>query len=581
MSKSEAQAFLELIFAGKPENLSVRLWISSRNQSWWFTDIDVVAEFAESEAAQDICVGLGLGGGDYCATEGGASVELRGLAGVAVEINLRFDAHPQVARPQTAEQALSILPPERPPTCVVTTGGSLQACWLFQEPFVFENDEERKQAVGLAQRWNTLVRDSGRMRGWAIDNAAGMDHLLRVPGTRNSTDPDSPKAVTIHSRTDRRYSPSELIEYLDDQEVPDPGAEVDAKREWGERFRAKPLAINLAARIPDDLLNQWLAADAVFKSTWFRQRSDLPDQSQYEYDLALARYGVKANIEAQRIVDLIVHHRATYKHKPRTRLDYYYRTLAKAANQDSAERCPLATAGPARESKPHDPQPEAPGTTAGPAPPSNPDRAKIALCDELSETFGVQILRIVKISGAEPAYRIELPEGKVHFDSIANFISPKAVQCGIAARSGKLIPKSGKLWQQHAQLMLDACIEEDGGAELELEGAARIIVTQYLAESTFITTLEKQVPQDLLKPMVWRGRITIHSFDLTAFINKSGAEKVSAKEVAIKLSAIGASSIRVRPKLKEFKEQSRWTLPLEDFPPANYAPAEGGTNQNG
>jgi len=52
-----------------------------------------------------------------------------------------------------------------------------------------------------------------------------------------------------------------------------------------QRFEDVSLAINLAARIPDELLNHWLEQDPRFKKTWFRQRVDLNDQSRY--DLAL------------------------------------------------------------------------------------------------------------------------------------------------------------------------------------------------------------------------------------------------------------------------------------------------------
>lgn len=78
------------------------------------------------------------------------------------------------------------------------------------------------------------------------------------------------------------------------------------------------------------------------------------------------------------------------------------------------------------------------------------------------------------------------------------------------------------------------------------------------------------------------GRITISAADLTAFISKSAAEKLSVKAVALRLSAMGAKSIRVRGnKSNKFKEQSRWELPVEDFDPADYVPAMGGVGQNG
>jgi hypothetical protein len=565
---SEARAFLDLVFAGKPEDLLFRLWIPSWNQSCLVPYVDVAAECAESLAGQEVYVGLGLTGGDYSAAEGCAPVELTALAGVSIDIDLRSDAHPQATRPQTAEQAISILPPELPPTCVVHTGDGVQACWLFQKLHTLENNEARMQAASLTQRLNTLIRDNGRMRGWTIDRVADVARLLRVPGTTNCTDPANPKPVTIGSRTDRRYSPSELIEYLDDMEVPDQDA-AETKREWAERFKDKPLTINLAVRISDDLLNEWLATDHVFKNTWFRQRSDLSDQSQWQYDLALGFFGLSAGLAEQQIIDLIIHHRAMHKQKARTRLDYYYRTLAKTSDYGGAGTTRGTAAGPARESERCTPRSEAPGPATGAPSRSNPERAKIALCDELSEALGLEILRIVKLSGQDPAYRIELAEGKVHFGNVGKFISQSAVRSAIAARTGKLIPDfKPKSWLQVAQSMLEACIVEDGGAELEPEGAARMYLGQYLEENAFIPSIAGQIGANKRKPMVYRGRITVCASDLQTFVNTTTRQNLSVRAVAAMLSVIEAKSVRVRG--KGFKEQGRWELPVSEFDPADY-----------
>lgn len=49
--------------------------------------------------------------------------------------------------------------------------------------------------------------------------------------------------------------------------------------------------------------------------------------------MALACFGIDAGLSEQQIVDLIIHHRVLHKHKLRTRLDYYQRTIAKAAKR--------------------------------------------------------------------------------------------------------------------------------------------------------------------------------------------------------------------------------------------------------
>jgi hypothetical protein len=477
-----------------------------------------------------------------------------------------------------AVHAALILPAELPPTFVILTGNGVHAWWLFREPYVFSNDDDHKSAAGLAKRWNTFIRDNARVRGWAIERLGDLARLLRIPGTTNRKDRANPKPVKIHSRSDRRYNPSELTEYLDDLGVPDPDAEADAKREWAKRFQDKPLTINLAARIPDSLLSQWQDKDARFKRTWFRQRSDLQDQSQSGYDLALASFGVGAGLAEQQVVDLIIHHRAMHKLKPRLRLDYYYRTLSKAANHGNSEPIRSTAASLAPGPLAACPRPETPEP-----PPTTPlisDRDKIALCDRISEELGVEVLRIVKLSGKEPVYRMELPEGKVHFDNVGKLISQNAVRVALAARAGKLIPTiRPPVWRRVAQWMLDACVVEEGSEELEYEGAARMYISQYLAETPSISSIEGQSPQDLRKPMAREGRITICASDLQMFINKNTQQNLPVRAVATMLSAIGAKTIRVRG--IKIQEQSRWELPLEEFDSAEYLYPEDGTLSEG
>jgi hypothetical protein len=171
---------------------------------------------------------------------------------------------------------------------VVATGNGAHAWWLFKEPYIFASDDERKDAARLIARWQTLLRLNAAARGWAFDRLADLARILRIPGTVNRKDPANPKPVTLFSHTDRRYNPSDFEEWLDEAAVPDPATEEQAARDWAERFKDKPLVINLNARIPHEMIDRWVEADLRFRNTWLKQRHDLKDQSQSGYDLALA-----------------------------------------------------------------------------------------------------------------------------------------------------------------------------------------------------------------------------------------------------------------------------------------------------
>ena len=560
---SQPKQFFEALFGGKPNELYVLLWTLPDKESFWFRDVDSAAKHAETMQAHNLYVGLGLANQDYGPNRRCPSDQVSGIVGICADIDLRSKAHPKVTLPSTVEDALFMLPQEFPPTVVVLTGNGAHIWWLFREPWIFESENERCEAAALLGRWHTLLRDNASQKGWTYERLADLARVLRIPGTINRKDPSNPKSVTIQSLGDRRYNPSEFADYLNDLAIPDPEAETRVARDWAERTQDNPLEINLSARIPEDRLNEWLNSDQRFKGTWFRQRHDLKDQSQSGYDLALACFGFSAGCSEQEIIDLIIHHRFTHKEKARTRLDYFARTLARAASASGNRPQGLP---PFRL--------EMKRVDAG----ADPARVKVDLCHKLSAALGIEILRIVKLTGKEPIYRIELAEGKIEFPNVAKFISQQAIRAAIAAAHGKLIARiRAREWDQIAQMLLSACVEEDGGEELDYEGSARIYVRQYLAENPFIASIADEFPQNQKKPLVRDGRITICALDLQMHINKTTMQTLPVRHVAAMLSAIRAKSIRVRG--TKFAEQSRWELPLGEFDPAEYTTDEPWTER--
>ena len=402
--------FLEQLWRYKPEDHYILIWSLPDKRSRWFREIPAAAEFVAGVNGRDVYVGVGLSKQDRGPARRCLSEEISGLAGFWSDLDLRSDAHSKKALPSSIEDALTVIPGGMPPTIVVATGNGAHAWWLFQEPLIFDTSEERDAAARVAARWSTMLRLNAAARGWAYDRLSDLARVLRIPGTLNHKEPAQPKPVVVHTVSDRRYNLSDFEQLLDAAAVPDLDAQARAAREWIERFQDTPLTINMNAQVPRDLLDGWIAQDLRFRNTWFRQRHDLKDQSQSGYDLALADFGVEAGITPQQIVDLIIHHRAMHHQKQRTRLDYFERTLARAAERnDGAATLPPLPETPAEAP----PAPEAPPSNGGaanseepspdrPEPAVDPLAAKAALCEYISEVLGVRILRIVKITGKEP-----------------------------------------------------------------------------------------------------------------------------------------------------------------------------------
>lgn len=561
--------FLNQLWQYKPENQYILIWTLPDKRSRWFINIPDAAEYvAGVNGSKDVYVGLGLAGKDYGPIRRCVSGEVTGIAGIGSDFDLLSEAHGKKALPRTVQEALSILPPGMEPSFVVLTGNGLHCWWLLKEPCVFDTDAERSDAARVVSRWHTLLRLRAAAKGWAYDRLSDLARVLRIPGTVNHKDPEHPKKVTLLSASNRRYNLSDFEEYLDEAAIPDPEAEERAAREWSERFQDKPLVLNFSARIPEETLKGWMEIDLRFRNTWLRQRHDLKDQSQSGYDLALACFGTEAGLSEQQIVDLIIHHRALHNQRQRTRLDYYQRTLATASRCtggiDPVDVLSGTATAPCT-------QPEQPQADSAPEvqPVPDPATAKAVLCERISQVLGVRILRLIKVTGKEPTYQMELETTTVEFPNVGRFIDQASVRVAIASATNKLIPKiKPKVWEQLAQTMLDALIETEGGDETDFKGSIRMYVNQYLTDTGFIETIENQPPSSLRFPTIINDRIAICSSDLQPHVNKNFSQALSVKAIASMLAAIGARNIQVKG--KTFKPQSRWLLPVEEFDPADF-----------
>lgn len=241
--------FLNLLWECKPEDLYLLIWTLQDKQSHWFQDIGAAAEFVLRARGLDVYVGVSVSKKNLGPNRRCMSEDSDGISSLWSDLDLKSPAH-RKPLPGTIPDALSIIPATMPPSVVVSTGNGAHAWWLFKEPYIFENGEERKRTARIVSRWHTLLRLNAATRGWAYDPLPDLARVLRIPGTLNYKDPQNPKDVALYSFTDRRYNLSDFEEFLDDAAIPDPEAQEQAAREWAERFADKPLVISPGATIP-------------------------------------------------------------------------------------------------------------------------------------------------------------------------------------------------------------------------------------------------------------------------------------------------------------------------------------------
>jgi len=565
--------FLNLLWQGKPADLYILIWVLHDKISHWFRDAAAAAEFVQQVHGRDVYAGVGLSCRDRGPNHRCISDEIAGIAGFGADLDLKSDAHNKGPLPTTFKEALTLIPADFPPTIIIATGNGLQVWWLFKKLWIFENDDERRDAAALSFRLQTFLRYNSSQRGWKFERLADLARVLRIPGTINAKDPNKPKAVEVYSVEGRRYNPSDFRRYLDNLAIPDSEAEECAAKEMEERFTGKPLVINFEAVIPDDRLASWMEENERFRKTWNRQRHDLNDQSGSGYDIALAHFGLDTGLSDQEIVNLIVHHRRIHGEKRRTGLDYYQRTISKAARTTGrpTPHVPVTSPAPEGGAAPQNAPDDSAAAENAHSPEDDDPNRKAKLCEQLSHVLGVRILRLVKVTGKEPVFLMELEEGRVEFD-VAKLISQKSVGLALAGKVGKIIPTfKSQMWRGVAQMFLDACTVMEGTDDLELEGAARIQIEKYLSENPLIASLDGASAHDRYKPVVDKGRIAVSASDIQNYISRTSAQNISVKSVAAMLAALGAQSVRVRH--RGVKEQGRWALPLNEFDPKDYPQA--------
>lgn len=592
--------FLTLLWAQKPEEQHMLLWTLPDKRSHWFHDVAKAAEFAATIGAQkDVYVGVGCSKEQYGPARRCKSEEITGLCGIGTDLDLLSEAH-QKALPAAIPDALKILPVGLPPSILVSTGNGVHAWWLFKEPLIFDGDEERHAAARLLTRWHGLLARNAAAHGWSYDKLSDLARILRIPGTRNLKDPANPKDVAVLSATGHRYNLSDFEEILADDAVLDGPAQDGGTlpADWKLQFDNKPLAVNLAARVSQDRLDGWMREDMRFRNTWLRQRHDLEDQSQSGYDLALACFGVQAGLLEQDIVTLIIHHRSQHGKGQRTRIEYFERTIAKAMRQtgggtaaidnlDAAITAAVPVAQPPVGDTAFRDRPAAPPTTGlgapqgAPVAPETPQAAREAtpgekdkLCADIAAVLRTPIVKFRKIKGKEPTYQIVLADQSViDVPGFGKFTNQQYIYEAIGNATNEAIPHfKPAAWAELKARMLKACYIEEPTDEEDLVRGARLHILNYLRETGFIASIEDQRVQDQRKPIILEdGRIAVSTLDLHAYLLKATCQRVSRREVASMLVAVGGTEYRVRDRKYD---QIRRALPYPEFDPKEIRPEE-------
>jgi len=407
--------FLRDLWRFKPEDSWILLWSLSTGRSEFYTDVEPAIAAANRLAEQgDVYVGAGLRAQHLPPAQRGGTDEVIGIAALWLDVDVIDPAHQKINLFSSKEEAESFAKQVTPllPSYIIDSGHGLQMWWLFDEPWMFADAEERRSAIDLSRKWSNTFRFQAHQQHLDIDAVHDLSRVMRIPGTFNYKDVargGERLPVVIREQQYRgaeiaRYAPGDFDAYLLDS----PETSPDEVRDVGE-FR-----INLMAEPPAAKFDLLQDTSIKFRRSWRHERQDMTDQSLSSYDMSLASLAGHAGWSIQEVVDLVIAHRRRYGEtgSHRNMEDYLRRTLRKSmpyAREHIASPDPPPLVKAPRPSE---------ATEFGTAMKSIGEAETLTgKLSILSGMFGsLEITGIIKYRSEPPSYVMDTNFGKIRFD---------------------------------------------------------------------------------------------------------------------------------------------------------------------
>jgi hypothetical protein len=371
-----AQGFLRDLFSGGFGNFM--FFALPGQSSQWFPvhSFDDGSGAAEVEAAfERLLPGHDLYMG--CAFYGDANERkaenVIGIPGLWVDLDIADPVHKKGNYPPTLEAAADLLAATGiAPTLIIHSGHGLHAWWLFREPWMFDNEEEKARAAKLLKDWQTTIRELARADGWTVDSTHDLSRILRLPGTMNRK-AQPYKTVGLIGGTGLRLNPSDFDELL----IPETPA-VSRKNAPGDAQAVNLTGFTISDRAvpPFDMFQALYVNSKRLRDIWEGRRGDMADGSASSYDLALANVLAAAGWGDQEIVDTCIAWRRKHGHddpKKINRPDYWGKWVLARVRERYGY--PVDELGPDRPEERQERQQPSPSTLS-PAPSDTPHRTK-------------------------------------------------------------------------------------------------------------------------------------------------------------------------------------------------------------
>lgn len=448
-----AAEFLESVFQNKPPELYILIWTSKgvrpsvTNESNWFTTSEKAASFAEDKIDRNVYFELALSPKDYGPYRRCKASDSAGIPGFWIDLDIADGIHKKPNLPATLEDALKLLAKfPLQPTYIIHSGGGLQAYWLFNDLWIFNNPEDQNYAQELAYRFNQFFIRAAQPYGWDVDSVHDFARVMRLPGTWNCK-ADVKRPCQILAQYPVRYEPGQFEIILAEHGVVDALPVVSAARALPAQIGG---SLNPMASYNPDLFDALSDLEPKFLRAWNHKNTKQIDQSCSAYDLSLAYYTLQAGWPEQEVINLLIHHQRKYgsmKTNPQgiLRLDYFEKTLARARQTfEQSAKIEQIQAEQIKEDRP------------GSDDSTGPDDLI-----SLSNDLGVKILGISRVLTEPPYFRLDLEHCKIKLGDASAILNLKTFENRVATAALVVIPAFTKArWRGITQKMFKIVADE-------------------------------------------------------------------------------------------------------------------------
>ena len=328
--------FLTSLWGALPQG-RILIWTLPDKKSRWYVHFENVTGDMRFHEREDVYTGVGLAPKNALRLPSSKRLkewEVAGIAAFWADIDVAHPVHKKSDRlPPSIERALEViakLPFQA--TIIVDSGHGLQLWWALEEPWLFQDDEDRELARRACQWWHRTVKEAFAAHGWTVDSTFDLARVMRLPGTWNNKDAQDRKRVEILENPGLRYGKQQFIELIPEGFQATPMGVRRSRGANGSSFTqgASGLALDPDAEPSFTRMEALLKLEPRFRATWEKHRPELSDQSPSAYDMALANHAVRANWPDQEVANLLIAFRRRHGLDLKLREDYYSRTIAKA-----------------------------------------------------------------------------------------------------------------------------------------------------------------------------------------------------------------------------------------------------------